>query len=180
MENNQGAMCIAKNLVAHARTKQIDIHFHYIRSSEWRHNHFQQQTAINEAFLAARRCNKSKIFKELHVYIYRNTGSGSCISALFQLGWNSIRGCLWRQVSQQLSYGVSSGTSHRPTKQHCEKWILRWAFVDSLTLPHSVLWQKMDAFGSLFSLDTIINIRKEICLHKFNSSLRIPEWVCNK
>ena len=34
MEDNQGAMCIAKNLVAHARTKQIDIHFHYIRSSE--------------------------------------------------------------------------------------------------------------------------------------------------
>ncbi len=29
MEDNQGAIAIAKNPVAHARTKHIDIRFHY-------------------------------------------------------------------------------------------------------------------------------------------------------
>lgn len=30
MEDNQGAICIAKNPVEHLRTKHIDIHYHYI------------------------------------------------------------------------------------------------------------------------------------------------------
>lgn len=31
MEDNQGAIAIAKNPVAHPQTKHIDFHFHYIR-----------------------------------------------------------------------------------------------------------------------------------------------------
>lgn len=31
MEDNQGAIAIAKNPIAHAQTKHIDIRFHYIR-----------------------------------------------------------------------------------------------------------------------------------------------------
>ena len=30
MEDNQGAICIAKNPVAHSRTKHIDVRYHYI------------------------------------------------------------------------------------------------------------------------------------------------------
>ena len=33
MEDNQGAICIAKNPVAHSRTKHIDIRYHYIREA---------------------------------------------------------------------------------------------------------------------------------------------------
>ena len=33
MEDNQGAISIAKNPVAHARTKHIDIRYHYIREA---------------------------------------------------------------------------------------------------------------------------------------------------
>ena len=33
MEDNQGAIAIARNPVAHARTKHIDIRFHYIREA---------------------------------------------------------------------------------------------------------------------------------------------------
>jgi len=33
MEDNQGAICIAKNAVAHSRTKHIDIRYHYIREA---------------------------------------------------------------------------------------------------------------------------------------------------
>ena len=33
MEDNQGAICIAKNPVAHSRTKHIDIRYHYIRET---------------------------------------------------------------------------------------------------------------------------------------------------
>lgn len=33
MEDNQGAICIARNPVAHARTKHIDIRYHYIREA---------------------------------------------------------------------------------------------------------------------------------------------------
>ena len=29
MEDNQGAICIAKNLVSHTRTKHIDVRYHY-------------------------------------------------------------------------------------------------------------------------------------------------------
>jgi asparagine synthase (glutamine-hydrolysing) len=35
----------------------------------------------------------------------------------------------------------------RPTKQRCEKWILRRAFDDGVTLPPSVLWRKKEAFS---------------------------------
>ena len=34
MEDNQGAIALAKNPVAHSRTKHIDIHFHYIREAQ--------------------------------------------------------------------------------------------------------------------------------------------------
>ena len=33
MEDNQGAIAIARNPVAHARTKHIDIHYHYVREA---------------------------------------------------------------------------------------------------------------------------------------------------
>ena len=33
MEDNQGAICIAKNLVSHARTKHIDVRYHYVREA---------------------------------------------------------------------------------------------------------------------------------------------------
>ena len=33
MEDNQGVIAIAKNPVAHARTKHIDIRFHYVREA---------------------------------------------------------------------------------------------------------------------------------------------------
>ena len=33
MEDNQGAIALAKNPVAHARTKHIDIRFHYVREA---------------------------------------------------------------------------------------------------------------------------------------------------
>ena len=33
MEDNQGAMAVAQNLVNHKRTKHIDIKYHYIRES---------------------------------------------------------------------------------------------------------------------------------------------------
>ena len=33
MEDNQGAIAIAKNPVDHSRTKHIDIRFHYIREA---------------------------------------------------------------------------------------------------------------------------------------------------
>ena len=33
MEDNQGAISIAKNPVAHSRTKHIDIRYHYIREA---------------------------------------------------------------------------------------------------------------------------------------------------
>lgn len=33
MEDNQGAIALAKNPVAHARTKHIDIRYHYIREA---------------------------------------------------------------------------------------------------------------------------------------------------
>ena len=33
MEDNQGAIAIAKNPVAHAHTKHIDIRFHYVREA---------------------------------------------------------------------------------------------------------------------------------------------------
>ncbi len=33
MENNQGAIAFAKNPVAHARTKHIDIRYHYEREA---------------------------------------------------------------------------------------------------------------------------------------------------
>jgi len=36
----------------------------------------------------------------------------------------------------------------RPTRdKRCEKWILRRAFDDGVTLPHSVLWRKKEAFS---------------------------------
>lgn len=35
----------------------------------------------------------------------------------------------------------------RPTKKRCEKWILRRAFDDGVTLPPSVLWRKKEAFS---------------------------------
>jgi len=35
----------------------------------------------------------------------------------------------------------------RPTKQRCEKWILRRAFDDGVTLPPPVLWRKKEAFS---------------------------------
>lgn len=33
MEDNQGAICIAKNPVSHSRTKHIDVRYHYIREA---------------------------------------------------------------------------------------------------------------------------------------------------
>ena len=33
MEDNQGAICIAKNPVLHARTKHIDVRYHYVREA---------------------------------------------------------------------------------------------------------------------------------------------------
>ena len=33
MEDNQGAITIARNLIAHAKTKHIDICYHYIREA---------------------------------------------------------------------------------------------------------------------------------------------------
>ena len=33
MKDNQGAICIAKNPVSHARTKHIDVRYHYIREA---------------------------------------------------------------------------------------------------------------------------------------------------
>ena len=33
MEDNQGAICIAKNPVEHSRTKHIDVRYHYIREA---------------------------------------------------------------------------------------------------------------------------------------------------
>ena len=33
MEDNQGAIAIAKNPMAHARTKHIDIRYHYVREA---------------------------------------------------------------------------------------------------------------------------------------------------
>ena len=33
MEDNQGDICIAKNPVAHSRTKHTDIRYHYIREA---------------------------------------------------------------------------------------------------------------------------------------------------
>ena len=33
MEDNQGAICIAKNPVSHARTKHIDVHYHYVKEA---------------------------------------------------------------------------------------------------------------------------------------------------
>ena len=33
MEDNQGATAIAKNPIAHARTKHIDIQFHYVQET---------------------------------------------------------------------------------------------------------------------------------------------------
>ena len=33
MEDNQGAICIAKNHVSHARTKHIDVRYHYVREA---------------------------------------------------------------------------------------------------------------------------------------------------
>ena len=33
MEDNQGAIAITKNPVGHARTKHIDIRYHYIREA---------------------------------------------------------------------------------------------------------------------------------------------------
>ena len=33
MEDNQGAIALAKNLVSHSKTKLINIHYHYIRET---------------------------------------------------------------------------------------------------------------------------------------------------
>lgn len=35
----------------------------------------------------------------------------------------------------------------RPTSAHCEKWLLRRAFDDGVTLPHEVLWRRKEAFS---------------------------------
>ncbi len=35
----------------------------------------------------------------------------------------------------------------RPSPQRCEKWILRRAFDDGITLPHEVLWRRKEAFS---------------------------------
>ena len=35
----------------------------------------------------------------------------------------------------------------RPSKRYCEKWILRRAFDDGVTLPHEVLWRRKEAFS---------------------------------
>ncbi len=35
----------------------------------------------------------------------------------------------------------------RPSKEHCEKWILRRAFDDGVTLPREVLWRRKEAFS---------------------------------
>ena len=38
MEDDQGAICIAKNPVSHGRTKHIDVRYHYVRGCQRRCN----------------------------------------------------------------------------------------------------------------------------------------------
>ena len=53
MEDNQGAICIAKNPVSHARTKHIDVRYHYVRE------------AVNDGVINLQYCPTHKITADI-------------------------------------------------------------------------------------------------------------------
>ena len=53
MEDNQGAICIAKNPVSHARTKHIDVRYHYIRE------------ALSEETIELKYCPKNEMIADI-------------------------------------------------------------------------------------------------------------------
>ena len=53
MEDNQGAICIAKNPVSHARTKRIDVRYHYIRE------------ALNEETIELKYCPTNEMIADI-------------------------------------------------------------------------------------------------------------------
>jgi hypothetical protein len=63
MEDNQGAIAIARNPIAHARTKHIDIHHHFVRE------------AVQEGTIDVCYCSTDDMIADLHCsnnpFIYR-------------------------------------------------------------------------------------------------------------
>ena len=53
MEDNQGAIAIAKNPIAHARTKHIDIRYHYIRE------------AVNDGIIEVKYCPTKQMIADV-------------------------------------------------------------------------------------------------------------------